>query len=235
MRRLLLCPAVLIASAASSASAAPSLDYFAWDSVTPSTYAASAGGIAGNVSFSTAGDDVILRHDIPPTAADFVATYGPVVPAIAINNGTGGSDASATALIQFDAPLPDGSRLIAFDVDAGSPVNERVQFTHSAGALILIDQLESQADASSIFPSWSAVTGTLTAQRLNDEEASVFDVSGIQSLSINYLRNAVNGGITGARFSIGVPVVPEPAGLGLLLCGTAALGSRRRAKERRRA
>jgi hypothetical protein len=231
MNRLCICVAVAVASVACRASAAVSLEYFAWDEVATDTYAASAGGIGGSLAFSTAGDDIMHREDIPETAADFVATYGPLVPALKmINGGAGGSDASASAAVQFDAPLPAGSRLIAFDVDAGGAINERFQFTHTSGTFTLIDQLESQAGASSIFPSWSAVTGTLTAQRLNDEEASVFDVSGVESLTVNYLRNTGGSGFTGARFAIGVPVVPEPACVGTLSAAAVLAGLGRRGR-----
>jgi hypothetical protein len=205
--------AVLIAFGATHASAATSLHYFAWDNVAGFTYAATAAGIDGALTFSTAADDVILRNDTPPTAAPFIATYGPTIPALAINNGTGGSAASATADVEFQSPLPTGSRLIAFDVDAGGPVNERVQFTHSPGTFTLIDQLESQAGASSVFPSWSAVNLTLTAQRTNNNEASVFDVAGVQSLSVTYLRAVTAGGVSGIRFAIGVPVLNGDANL----------------------
>ena len=69
-----------------------------------------------------------------------------------MSNGVGGSSANRTAAILFDAPLPAGAVLIATDVDTSR--NDQIQFSNTGLQVALIEQLESIAGASSVFPAW---------------------------------------------------------------------------------
>jgi hypothetical protein len=221
MKKLFFCVGILLACKSTYALAASPFSYAAWEANGPNSFMTSTAGIGGTLSFGTSGDDHLFRNDIPATAGDFVAQYGSLVEAIKFDSGVAGSSASAEAHVQLNSPLPAGSRLLAFDLDVILR-NERFQISRDVGSLVLVDQLESQAGGNSHFPTWSSSTGVLAAQGTsgaNDEEVTVFDVSGVQSLTIVYsLRARTTGGVAGASFAIGVPV-PEAPGVSLMAIG----------------
>jgi hypothetical protein len=129
----------------------------------------------------------------------------------------------------FSAPLPNGSRLLVLDLDVPRS-QERVALTHTNGVVMFVEQLESEASEMSVFPVWDPTTGVLLSQGpSNNEECTVFDVSGVWALSVRYLRSDVSpGGQTGAHIALEVPV-PEPNSLALVVClGANGFGLMRR-------
>lgn len=209
---------------ASPAAGAP-LSYFAW---TPSGngFLATQQGIDATVSYNTSGDDPLYRKDLTMTAPTFVASYGSPVPTLKMDNGAAGSAGLGNTEVVFSSPLPAGSRLFIFDVDVQQR-GERMLIT-TRSTLSLIEQLETQAGATSVFPAWSQRSATLSAIATtpNNEEATVFDASGFVSLNIGFRRNAGGDGFNGASFAFAIPV-PEPASSALLIFGltlTARIG-----------
>lgn len=216
---ILVCPAV----AHALGPADPRPVYFSWQFTGPETCTADVGFIHGSVLLTKPGNDVLEPRPLSFTASGFVAQFGETLPTIATTNGVGGSAADALAQFTFNQPLPAGARLLVFDVDV-TRFNERYELSHVGGVLELYDQLEGNSGGTSIFPTWSSVTGLLQSQGSrsdNDYEATVFDISGVTALTARFLRNSGGGGIAGAHLAIAIPV-PEPAAW--LLAGLAGLG-----------
>lgn len=189
----------------------PPLTYFSWQSTGANAYAATAGSVHGTALLAIPGNDVIEPRSLTATAPSFVAQYGAALPTMATTNGVAGSAANSVVQFSFNNSLPTGSRLIVLDVDIAL-YDERFELSQVGGALTLLDQLESNSGASSVFPSWMSLTGILRAQGTqnnNNYEATVFDVSGASVITARFLRNSGGGGIAGAHLVIGVPV-PEP-------------------------
>ena len=92
---------------------------------------------------------------------------------------------------------------------------------HRGTPLSLDEQRETIDGSSSVFPSYDAGTGVLStaATTPNDFEASVFDVSGISTIDVEFA-----GGLGSAGFvAIALPITTVPAlgrvgGLTLTLC-----------------
>jgi hypothetical protein len=99
---------------------------------------------------------------------------------------------------------------------------------------VLLEQLESIAGQSSLFPTYDPLTGELVAVRpnasgLNDNEASVFDVSGLSSRDVGFRNGNANSGI---GLALALPV-PEPGSAALVAFGLGSLALRRRSRLRR--
>jgi hypothetical protein len=226
MKSDLLMSALAFAITSSALHAAP-LSYFEW-APGGSGATASRGGISAVVNFITADDDLFYRNHLTMTHPAFVSAYGDSVPTLKMDSGAGGSAAQASSQISFSPQLPAGSRLFVFDVDIA--LRSERMIISSRQSVSLLMQLESQAGAASEFPQWSNPGGALTAtsSNANDEEASVFDVSGVRTITLSYRRAAGGTGVTGASFAFAIPV-PEPASAGLSAMALAGvLGMRRR-------
>jgi len=176
-----------------------------------SAAAGSGGGIDATVDATiTRGEIVTIVH--PANDPNYVADFDADHSALAYGTGPSGP-ADIESTITFSAPLPVGSRLIALDLDQNVET-----FTLLSGGvpLTLLAQVESRAGESSIFPSWNTLTGDLVAQTtapaLNDNEASIFEASGLTAITVNF-RNG--GPASGSGLAIALPI-PEPA-TGLLL------------------
>jgi hypothetical protein len=90
----------------------------------------------------------------------------------------------------------------------------------------LLEQLESMAGVSSSFPNYDAATGVLSdTATTNDFAVSVFDLSGLTSLSIDYQGGSFNGGSF-----VAIALLPEPSTIGLVLMALAAGLAVRRAQ-----
>jgi hypothetical protein len=210
MRAAILCLGVLTACFSGSVQAS-SLTYFNW-TANGGGFGASQGGITAVVDFQTGGDDSLFKNVLTMTDPQFDSSYGATVPTLKMDSGSGGSAGSSNSFISFTSPLPIGARLFIFDVDIELR-SERV-FLSSRQNYSLLEQRESQAGATSGFPSWTSASGLLaaTSDDANNEEASVFDVSGVSALTVSYRRAAGGTGVTGASFAFEIPV-PEPTSM----------------------
>jgi hypothetical protein len=231
MRAAILCLGGLTACFSCSVQAG-SLTYFNW-TANGGGFGASQGAITAVVDYQTGGDDLLFKNVLTMTDPQFVSSYGATVPTLKMDSGVGGSAGSSNSFISFTSPLPNGARLFIFDVDIELR-SERV-FLSSRQNYSLLEQRESQAGATSGFPSWTSASGLLaaTSDDANNEEASVFDVSGVSAMTVGYRRNAGGAGVTGASFAFAIPV-PEPGGMSILLgaCLTNLAGLRRLAARR---
>lgn len=138
-----------------------------------------------------------------------------------------GAGGETTANIQFATPLPQGAKMVIFDVDA---VDERLTlFSNiSISAPRVMETRTDPSDPKFDFPSipatWNGATRTLSsAENVNNNpfEAYVFNASGMSNVEVSYTTTA-------GQASIGF-VVPEPstlsfAGFGIVML----LGIRRR-------
>ena len=215
---LLFAMALSVAVSEIANAAGPNVGYFDFTGNGVNTYIADAGGVLANMTFTTTGNDTLFLNPVTASAPQFVTQFGATVPGFNLTNGMGGSAADALAQITFSPPLPNGSRLLVLDLDVPKS-QERVALTHMNGVVTFLEQLESEAGEMSVFPVWDPSTGVLLSQGpSNNEECTVFDVSGVSALSVRYLRSDVSpGGQTGAHIALGVPV-PEPSSLALLGC-----------------
>jgi hypothetical protein len=209
-------------------SAGPNFAYFDFTVSGANTYVANAGGVIAGMQFSTTGDDTLFLNPITASASQFVTQFGATVPGFNLTNGAGGSAADGLAQMTFSTPLPNGARLLVLDLDVPRS-QERVELAHADGVVTFVQQLESEAGEMSVFPVWNATTGVLLSQGpSNNEECTVFDVSGDKVLSIRYLRSDVSpGGQTGVHIALGIPI-PEPTTATLLLLGMMGCGRRLR-------
>jgi hypothetical protein len=67
------------------------------------------------------------------------------------------------------------------------------------------------AGVTSEFPTWNAITGTLTAitaEIPNDNEASIFDLSGLTSFNVDFDGGGLGSGVF---FAIALPIPIPPA------------------------
>jgi hypothetical protein len=206
---------VLFAGFAAAANAAmlPHYAYFSWNDSGGGLFAAQLGGVSGSMLFTTAGDDVLYGRSLTPTDSDFIAQFGSDVPSMFFENGPTDPTADALAQAAFTPALPAGARLLVVDVDQAN-AEERVQISRLGGSLSLLEQIESRAGATSAFPSWDPSTGVLQSVSSNEEEVSLFDVSGARALDLWYTRSIGRGGVSGSYFVIALPV-PEPTGLSM--------------------
>ncbi|SLM30994.1 exported hypothetical protein [Desulfamplus magnetovallimortis] len=104
------------------------------------------------------------------------------------------SSADIFSVINFSSPLPEGSKIIAIDVDY---YQETLSFTSGGFPLNLVDQIETSAGAVSVFPTYDSLSGQLQAtpdiENDNQKEASIFDASGLTSVQITFERGKGSG------------------------------------------
>jgi hypothetical protein len=214
---LLIATALNVACSELANAAGPNFNYFDFSPNGANTYIANAGGVLADMTFSTPGDDTLFLNPVTASASQFVTQFGATVPGFNLTNGAGGSAGDGLAQMTFSAPLPNGSRLLVLDLDVPRS-QERVEIAHTNGVVTFNEQLESEAGEMSLFPVWNPATGVLLSQGpSNNEECTVFDVSGVSALSVHYLRTDFSqGGQTGAHIALGVPV-PEPCTGGSLI------------------
>lgn len=194
--------------------------------------AGSVDGITVNVT-ETATSGAFSRAPGTATDANFVASYGAVFSTLIF--GATGSPANLLAEIVFSQALPTGSMLFAIDLDFS---DETFAISSNLGFLTLLDQGETTSGQNSALPSYDSTTGllveTVSGNNGNFDEYSRFDVSGVTSMSVQFL----NGGFSsGSRIAVATPgnmsTIPLPAGLPLILTGLAGLGLLARRKNRR--
>lgn len=228
--------ALLVAFAPiANAAGLPSYAYFSWNPTGSDLFTAHLAGVDGAMLFTTTGDDVIYSRPLTPTAGDFITRFGSDVPSMFFENSAADPTADALAQAAFTPALPTGARLLVVDVDQAN-AQERIQLSSLGGSLTLLEQIETRSGASSQFPTWNPTTRVLQSVRSNEEEASVFDVSGARSLDLWFTRGVGARGVSGAYFIIAIPV-PEPASLTLAalpLATLATLGRRRQRRNNRR-
>ncbi|MGI9431013.1 MAG: hypothetical protein ACR2PQ_02310 [Myxococcota bacterium] len=185
-----------------------------------STAAGSGGGIDATV-VSTVREGEFSVADIGASDPDFVADFSDVVPTFAYRTVSDHGDIEAT--ITFSAPLPTDAMLLVIDVDA---FLELVILSSEGTPLTLIEQVESADGAVSNFPTYNDVLGELAFTAGgddNDSEVSIFDLSGVTSIQVDF-RNGMLG--SGIRAAVALPTeVPEPGPVGLLLVGSAVLAA----------
>lgn len=181
--------------------------FFAWSRTGGNSYSSSLNGIAGTLSYTTAANDSGGPIRLSANDPTFVSSYGANLAGFEMSSGVGGSSANSTAAILFDAPLPAGAVLIATDVDTSR--NDQIQFSNTGLQVALIEQLESIAGASSVFPAWDGSLQLLasTSSTGNSSEATVFNVSGLNSIDLTYTRDNGGSAVGGVNFVIGVPTV----------------------------
>jgi len=146
----------------------------------------------------------------------------------ALKFGALGIPGNLLADISFTEALPTGSFLFAIDMDFSG---ETFVISSDLGFLSLTGQGETQTGATSQLPTYNHTNGNLVSAfssgGANFDEYSLFDVSGVSSLSVQWLNG---GAASGSLIAIGTPgdpgmsPVPLPAGLPLLLAGIGLLG-----------
>jgi hypothetical protein len=221
---LLLAAALCVAGSGIAKASGPNFNFFDFASSGANSYTASSGGVIADMTFTTTANDTLFPNPVTASDARFVSEFGAAVSGFSMTNGTGGSAADGLAQIAFGTPLPTGSRLLVLDLDVPKS-QERVALTHTGGTISFLQQLESETGEMSVFPIWDPSTGVLLSQGpANNEECTVFDISGVSALSVRYLRSDVSpGGPTGAHIAIGLPV-PEPVSTVLLANLILAIG-----------
>lgn len=212
MRTVSLLFAAIVAASSSILHAAP-FEFFDWQP-SDSGFTAARAGITSSVEFQTAGDDILYKNVLTMTRPPFASAYGASVPTLKMDSGVAGSAGSSNTFVSFSSPLPVGARLFVFDVDI--ELRNEAVYLSSQQSISLLEQLETQSGATSGFPSWSPTLKSLTAtsNNANNEEASIFDASGVSAVTISYRRTAGGTGMTGASFAFALPV-PEPTALRL--------------------
>ena len=211
----------------STGPAAAGLLFFEW----PDTTGGSAGGIDASIT-ATVAAGVMTTGTTTATNPAYRASFATPHPSLGYNSPQSGG-ANIESTIAFSHPLPEGARLIVYDLDFN---NETVTLSADGVPPALLTQLETTEGASSFFPAWNPVTGTLVethpASSGNQTEATVFDISGVQLLDVDFHNGGVNSGI---RVAIaippaGIPLLP-PAGIAALatmLAGALGIAHRRR-------
>ncbi|MCA8967021.1 MAG: PEP-CTERM sorting domain-containing protein [Planctomycetes bacterium] len=209
------------------AGAAPATSIFTWTSAT----AGSGGGIDATVT-STVNAGVLTTQTFSPTDPGFLGAFGDPISALHYRSPVSDDPADILSTITFSAALPTGAVLLIGDLDVWF---ENVTVAADGAPPVLLSQVESTAGATSAFPSYDSLLGILASTAgptgLNDREVSIFDISGISSLQIDFAGGALDSGVFAA---IALPdpgaTVPEPGTLLLLAFGTgaAAAMSRRR-------
>lgn len=190
-----------------------------WSSITEGA----GGGITASVS-STVSSGTFSFGSIPADDPYFVSQFALSYSALHYKAGSGSTTpGDISSEFTFSSPLPSGSKLIVTDVDFDE---ETLTLTSSGSPLSLLEQIESMAGVTSVFPNYYPSTGKLitagTAQGgLNIREASIFDLSGLSDLRVSFENGSYD---SGSSIAIAMPVtVPLPGshllftvGLGLL-------------------
>ena len=163
------------------------------------------------------------RQGVEFSDPSFANLFGTEASLLSLNRpdppGAGGE---TTAIIQFAEPLPQGAKMVIFDVDA---IDERLtlfsNISLSAPTVMetQTDPQETRFDFPSVPALWNGATRTLSSAdsdsvNNNPFEAYVFDAEGMSNVEVTYTTTA-------GQASIGF-VVPEPstlsfAGLGVCL------------------
>ena len=150
---------------------------------------------------------------IAATNPDYVSQYGSPLKALRFE-----SVFSERVRVDFSQPLPEGSRLLAIDIDAAT-TSGLESVTLQDGTLSplpnFIDQLETIAGETSLFPTYDASTGVLSAVdgvSDNIREATVFDISGANAIYVTTNHRASG---------VGFGTVPEPSAYVLWLIAAA--------------
>lgn len=190
--------------------------FMEWPSITEGT----GGGITATVS-STVNSGTFFSGGVAATDPDFVSQFAANFPALHYKAAFS-QKGDISSDFTFSAPLPAGSKLIVRDVDFE---NETLTLTSSGCPLILLAQMESIADAESIFPIYDPSTGKLVTAGtasggLNEGEASIFDLSGVSSLHVSFENGLIN---SGSNVAIAMPTVPLPGSHLLLISGLGLL------------
>jgi hypothetical protein len=166
--------------------------------------------------------------DYTATDPTFVSTYSDTFSRLVF--GAAGTSGNLLAEITFSEPLPVGTMLLAMDLDFR---DETFIMSSNLGFLSLLEQGESTNGATSFLPNYNPATGTLVETHPgntgNSDEFARFDLSGVSSLSVQFL----NGGVdSGSAIAIATPetisTIPLPAGLPLMIAGLVGLGAIRR-------
>jgi hypothetical protein len=167
-------------------------------------------------SFSTG----TLTASEPNFVADFADSFS-VLRYTAAQSAPG----NILSTITFSSALPSGTRLLVIDVDFSM---ETVTLLGNENPLSLLAQRESTTGASSSFPSYNGATGKLVAVATNSNEASVFDLSGVTSLKVNFAGGNFGSGV--AIAISGISAIPEPTSSFALpaVCFSGLLLNRRR-------
>lgn len=222
-------PAVSVAAAAFAffilpAQAAPV--FFEWTSAE----AGAAGAITAAVTPTVASGQLGVNMQTASDSA-FLAEYGTGISALEFGAPSSSSAGDVQAAIGFSEALPDGAVLLIFDVDW---LGETVAVSSDLGFLTLLGQGETQDGETPFLPSYNPATGLLVENRPggggNEDEYSLFDLSGVSSLSIFYSGGSLDSAI---RVAIGLPMpvgpdpsaVPLPAGVLLMSSGLALFGA----------
>ena len=172
------------------------------------------------------------RQGVEFTDPEFANLFGSEASLLSLNRpdptGAGGE---TTAMIQFATPLPQGAKLVVFDVDA---IDERITLfsnIHIDAPVIMetrMDPSDPKFDYPSVPARWDPETQTLAsagpdAVNNNPFEAYLFDATGMARLEARYTTTAGQ-----ASISFALPV-PEPTPwLPLTVMALAALAVGRR-------
>ncbi len=204
-------------------------DFIVWTSGS----AGSGGGISATVT-STVTQGSLTASSLNASDASFVADFAASYSVLRYRAEV--VPASISSTLAFSQPLPGGAKLLAIDLDF-----EGEAFTLSSGGapLALLEQRETTDGASSDFPTYDSGTGTLShsAGSTNVFEASVFDVSGLSTIDVDFVNGLGSAGLIAIALPVPTPVpaLGPVGGLTLTLCliGVALIvTARRRSPER---
>ncbi len=220
--------AAVFALGGTRANAAPI--YIDWASTSTGT----GGGITANVSSTITSGAFVVGSSHIPSDAGFIAEYGLLIPTLRYGSGPTTTPGIINSTIQFTAALPTGSELLIFDVDF---LQETMVLLASSGVPALLAQRETVSSATSVLPSYNTGTGSLAAlgttitSPQNDFEVSIFDVSGVTSLQLDYSNGGFNSGIFAAIALPGAATaVSAPSAMLLMLLGLGIAGFVRNGK-----
>ena len=183
-------------------------EYLTWQPTGPETFVAEAHGISAEAQFlNNGGNDTFNIQDLNATNPEFIEKYGEFAIAFGVQNGPAGSGTNSSVFLSFSSPLPQGSYLLATDVDQ----HDEQIYVPFDRPLLLVEHIEFFAGENSTESTWQQFNQTLTGAPVQNElNVSVFDICRNQQILVTVHREFESGN-GGSGFAI---LIPPPVLLG---------------------